>query len=274
MENFETLLNQFERKLPKIFPGESFLHRSARYVLSGGGKRVRPRLFFATLRALGSDPEAFIEPACALELIHTYSLIHDDLPCMDDDAYRRGKPTLHTLHDEAHALLVGDFLLTLPFEQLAKTASLSADQRLALIETLSNRAGGQGMIKGQLLDLEGKDNPLSENELLEMHEKKTGALFLASVEFAAICNKSPLAELHPLGQSFGLLFQLLDDLQDIEEDSNNSFVKAEGLEKTRSHLTKLETKTREAISKLPGNGDWLKELLNQILSSQKNHCLV
>lgn len=158
----------------------------------------------------GASERALL-PACALEMVHTYSLIHDDLPCMDDDDYRRGRPTLHRVYSEGHAVLVGDYLLTYAFEVIATAHSLAAEQKIALIQKLSEAAGGEGMIGGQIMDIEKSQH------IEQMHARKTAALFCAAVEFGGIVtHKDPpmLSLLRIFGMQFGQLFQMVDDLLD------------------------------------------------------------
>lgn len=197
------------------------LHQAAKYMLFPGGKRLRPLLCVYSALDLGCDLERILDPACALELIHTYSLIHDDLPCMDNDNFRRGKPTLHKAYSESTALLTGDYFLTLAFDILSHANQLQAQEKIQLIQTLAQAIGGKGMIQGQYLDLayETKKIPLS--RIYEMHKKKTGELFSACFHFAAIlgnADKRQTELLCSIGTKFGLAYQLLDDIQDQGSD--------------------------------------------------------
>jgi geranylgeranyl diphosphate synthase type II len=238
-----------EEKLSEILTN-THLGEAARYAVLGGGKRIRPRLVMAAADLYGAPVEHSLFPACALELIHSYSLIHDDLPCMDNDDFRRGKPSLHKVYGEAHALLVGDFLLTLAFELLASSPYLTPLQRLQLVKTLAFRAGGDGMIGGQALDL--AEHPNTE----EIHRKKTAALFIAACEFGGIIgDHSDLDFLREFGENLGLAFQLLDDLV----DGDISPESAEPL--TQVLLSKFDT--------FPDNS--LKKLANQIVEPLKNY---
>lgn len=192
---------------------------AARYTLFSKSKRIRPLLTLATAEALGAVPEKAIEPACALEMIHTYSLIHDDLPCMDNDDLRRGKPTLHKVYPEGQALLAGDLLLTLAFETLSKSKHLTAEQIVRILAVLSFRSGGEGMIGGQSLDLASEGQEISWATLKNIHLGKTASLISASLEIGGIAAETsePLQKLlQQLGQNIGLSFQIIDDVLDVE----------------------------------------------------------
>jgi geranylgeranyl diphosphate synthase type II len=211
-QHLETLLT---------FPAlpEQQLHEAAHYALFAGGKRLRPLLTLATVQALKGDVNAALTPACALEMVHTYSLIHDDLPCMDDDDFRRGKPTVHKKFDEATALLAGDFLLTYAFQVLAEATSLSHEQRILLIQVLATHAGGNGMIGGQMLDLQATNRTISFEQLTLMHQKKTGQLMTAALKFGGIvahASSAVMNELVQFGEHIGLAFQIMDDVIDVE----------------------------------------------------------
>lgn len=208
------------RELPSAERAPQRLHAAMRYAVLGGGKRVRPLLVFAAGAATGAQPERLEAAACAVEFIHAYSLIHDDLPCMDDDVLRRGRPTTHVEFDEATALLAGDALQSLAFETLARHRV--ADDGLAQVEMLrllAQASGSTGMAGGQAIDLESVGEILSLPELEFMHILKTGALIRASVLLGARCG---VAESHTLGQldhyakCIGLAFQVVDDILDAE----------------------------------------------------------
>lgn len=199
---------------------ENRLYEAARYAIFSGGKRLRPLLTLATVEACGGDLEKALSPACGLEMIHSYSLIHDDLPCMDDDDMRRGQPTVHKKFDEATALLAGDFLLTHAFHVLTSAPLISDIQKIKLIKVISERAGGSGMIGGQLLDLEAEKNSPDLSQLNLIHQMKTGALLLAAIEFGAILaelDEARFKTLQTFGQEVGLAFQIIDDVLDVTE---------------------------------------------------------
>ena len=205
------------RSLPAPQHAPARLHQAMRYATLEGGKRVRPLLAFAAGELVGADPARLEIAACALELIHSYSLVHDDMPCMDDDRLRRGKPTVHVEYDEATALLAGDALQTLAFQLLAER--MPADDpavQLAMVNTLALAAGSRGMAGGQAIDLEASGKTLSQAELEYMHVRKTGALISAAVKLGALCAGPCPAPLEQYGHRVGLAFQVVDDLLDLE----------------------------------------------------------
>ncbi|KAF3361646.1 Farnesyl diphosphate synthase [Chlamydiales bacterium STE3] len=215
-------LPHIEAKLASLVPEESTAHRilsqAARYSLLGGGKRIRPLLTLATVDALGADWQLALTPACAIEMIHTYSLIHDDLPCMDDDDFRRGKPSLHKEYSEGIATLAGDFLLTHAFYVLASDPHLNATQKMKMIQGLSSKAGGSGMIAGQILDIEAERQSIELSSLKNIHSKKTGKLIAAALECGAIAasaDEHVQKELCHFGEEIGLAFQIIDDVIDV-----------------------------------------------------------
>lgn len=193
------------------------LFDSARYSLSAPGKRLRPLLVLATAASYAVPLETALAPACTIEMIHTYSLIHDDLPSMDNDDMRRGQPTLHKVFPEWQALLTGDYLLTHAFEVLANAPHVTGDQKIALIRTLSSRAGAHGMIGGQMIDLLSVGKEIDWDLLEKMHVGKTAALIVASLEFGGIIAGAPEKDLEALrktGFAIGVAFQIVDDILD------------------------------------------------------------
>jgi farnesyl diphosphate synthase len=194
------------------------LHAAMRYACLGGGKRMRPLLVYATGDALGAPAERLDHAAAAVELIHAYSLVHDDLPAMDDDALRRGRPTVHIAFDEASAILAGDALQSLAFDVLA-AAPLDAETRVQLLATLAHASGAAGMCGGQALDLAVTGGEQSLPQLQRMHALKTGALIRAAVRMGALCAGADARRLQLLDQwasALGLAFQIRDDLLDVE----------------------------------------------------------
>lgn len=255
------------------------LYDAASYSLFGGGKRLRPLLAIAVSNALGGKLEKILVPACALELIHTYSLIHDDLPGMDNDDYRRGKPTLHKVFSEGQAILTGDFLLTYAFDILGAASSLSAAEKLAMIQTLALHAGPHGMIGGQSLDLSSP--PASHDDLKRLHEKKTGALIEASIHFGCIgASATPEVQetLSQFAKKFGLAFQILDDVIDvtnpkekhgkeISSDITNkklTYATVYGTENAKNTATGLLQEASDLLNNLPYNFHLLKNLTDSL----------
>ena len=215
--------------LARVLPDEGQppveLHRAMRYAVLGGGKRLRPLLVYATGLAFGAAPERLDAAAAAVEIIHAYSLVHDDLPAMDDDALRRGRPTCHVVFGEAMAILAGDALQALAFDVLANDAALGADavRHLDMLRTLGRACGSHGMAGGQAFDLAAVGQRLSAAELERMHVHKTGALIRASVRLGALAagrdDAATLAALETYGHSIGLAFQIRDDLLDVEAET-------------------------------------------------------
>ena len=266
-QHFESILDQY---LPhaKVNPGT--LHQAMRYSALAGGKRFRPVLTYATGKALGLKLDLLDPLACAIELIHTYSLIHDDLPAMDDDDLRRGQPTCHRAYDEATAILAGDALQALAFEILANAKPAQAVTHLRLIRELASACGSTGMAGGQALDLGAVGNSISLPELETMHRLKTGALIRLAV--TAPCHMADASEntcnrFSDFGECLGLAFQVHDDILDVTGDSaltgkstwadaalnKPTFPSILGLEESRQRAIALRD---EAISCLDGfHGD-------------------
>ena len=208
-----------DRALPGAQQLPEALHQAMRYSVLGGGKRLRPTLVYAVGNAFGVDPSALDAPAAAVEIIHAYSLIHDDLPAMDDDDLRRGKPSCHKAFGEALAILAGDALQALAFELLARESRWSSSAQLAMLRLLSEACGSLGMAGGQAIDLAAVGRTLSLDELERMHRYKTGALIRAAVLMGALaagCTEgAAFAALDCYGREIGLAFQIQDDLLDV-----------------------------------------------------------
>jgi len=212
-----------ELELNKLLPlsgtAPEKIHQAIRWSVFAGGKRFRPALLLAVGQTFSAPVEALIRTACAFEMVHTYSLIHDDLPAMDDDDLRRGRPTCHVRFDEATAILAGDALQTLAFQTIAEDVALDAETRIALIAELARAAATpDGMVAGQALDMEGEARQVSRAQLEEIHRLKTGALIRAAARCGAIigrANDSELAAVTSYGSHLGLLFQITDDFLDV-----------------------------------------------------------
>lgn len=214
-----------DRLLPPAHEQPGRLHEAMRYSVLGGGKRIRPRLVYATGAVLGLEPDRLDAPACAVEFIHAYSLIHDDLPAMDDDALRRGQPTAHIAFDEATAILAGDALQALAFEVIATDAGIgdAPAVRAALMSTLARACGSHGMVGGQALDMDSEGKTIRVDELERLHNLKTGALLHACVMMAAdstmTLGEDARAALDIFARRIGLAFQVHDDVLDIESST-------------------------------------------------------
>ena len=228
-ERLQVYQNSVESALNRWLPESSVqpekLHEAMRYSVLGDGKRIRPVILYATGEAFGIDLAALNGPACAVEIIHAYSLIHDDLPAMDDDDLRRGRPTCHKAYDDATAILAGDALQALSFHILAHDPDIqvTVQQRLSMIETLAIASGSRGMAGGQAIDLASVGISLTIAELENMHIHKTGALIRASAELGALSvnnvDQDSLARISQYAKCIGLAFQIKDDILDIESDT-------------------------------------------------------
>ncbi|WP_424681309.1 polyprenyl synthetase family protein [Frateuria sp. YIM B11624] len=269
--------------LSRVLPSEQqpplALHRAMRYAVLGGGKRLRPLLVYAAGHALGSEGVELDAPACAVELIHAYSLVHDDLPAMDDDALRRGRPTCHVVYGEAMAILAGDALQALAFEILAHDPHAGADaaRTLQMLRVLGRACGAEGMAGGQALDLSAVGRKLTLAELEHMHACKTGALIRTSVQLGALAagaDAPALTMLDRYATAVGLAFQVRDDILDVEGESavigktagkdaaadKPTFPSIIGLEASRARLAKLTATALEAIAAFGPRADLLEEL--------------
>ena len=254
------------------------------YCISNGGKRIRPILLYAAARAFNSHQmEKQDYPAAAIELIHTYSLIHDDLPAMDDDDLRRGKPSLHKTFDEATAILVGDGLQARAFELLADAPDLTAEQKIKMVKVLAEAAGPKGMVGGQAIDVAAVDTDMDLEQLQTMHSMKTGALIRASLALggiAANASEAQLAALDEYGTHIGLAFQVVDDILDVEGDSETlgktqgkdreankpTYVKLLGLDGAKSEAKRLLAEALTALDDFGESADHLRDLARFIIA--------
>jgi farnesyl diphosphate synthase len=250
---------------PHDAPAPAGLGDAMRYAVLDGGKRLRPLLVLAACEAVGGNPQAALRAACAVELIHAYSLVHDDMPCMDNDVLRRGKPTVHVKFGEAQALLAGDALQALAFEILTPDdGSVEPATQAVLCRMLAQAAGFQGMAGGQAIDLASVGKPLSADELHAMHRLKTGALLQASVLLGAACGKAsePARQaLAEYGAAVGLAFQVVDDILDVTADSATlgktagkdaaqdkpTFVSLMGLEASKTYAQQLLAQAQHSL---------------------------
>ncbi|MBS1188335.1 MAG: geranyl transferase [Rhodocyclaceae bacterium] len=274
------------RSLPKSDSIPARLHAAMRYATLGGGKRVRPLLAFAAGEITGAAPEKLEIVACAVELIHAYSLVHDDLPCMDNDVLRRGRPTCHIEYDEPTALLVGDSLQTLAFELLGREGIAEPARQLEMVSLLAHASGSRGMAGGQAIDLESVGKPLNQPELELMHALKTGALIRAAVLLGALAGRpmSPAerSELDRFAKRAGLLFQVVDDILDCtastatlgktagkdEAAEKPTYVSLLGLSSARAYAEDLRSDALAALACFGERGRRLHELADFICHRQ------
>ncbi len=284
-----TATRTVDRGLDRFLPRESArpatLHKAMRYSLFAGGKRMRPALVLAAAEACGGSHEDALPFACAVECIHTYSLIHDDLPAMDNDDFRRGKPTSHKVFGEGIAILAGDALLTQAFEILARAMPTKRHGHADFVMELAKAAGSVRLIAGQVADLEGEGRDLSVPELRYIHENKTSALLCASVRLGGMsANAGPeaLKALTDFGRNVGLAFQVIDDILDVTQTTEQlgktagkdaavkkaTYPRLVGLEKSRRIAARLTARAYRALRPLKDGAPALDALARYLLERQ------
>ena len=279
----ERVEGALDRLLPPIDLVPHSLHESMRYSVLGGGKRVRPLLAFAAGEAVRADAGRVERVACAVECIHAYSLVHDDLPCMDDDVLRRGKPTVHVQFGEATALLAGDSLQALAFQLIADVALADrAEDQVEMVRLLAHACGSRGMAGGQAIDLDAVGKQLELPQLEHMHVHKTGALIRASVMLGAHCGTGTAAQLDAMdhyAKAIGLAFQVVDDILDYEAPTATlgktagkdaaqgkpTYVSLMGLQRARDFAQELRDRAVAALKPLGDDGRRLAELADFIV---------
>ncbi len=271
-----------ERLLPPAEEAPETLHSAIRHSMFAGGKRLRPILLLAACEACGGDTEAALPAACAVECIHTYSLIHDDLPCMDDDDFRRGRPTCHKVYGEAVAVLAGDALQPLAFELLLQSSPSIA---VELVRELAVASGSRFLIAGQVRDLEAEGKQVSFEELRAIHEGKTAALLTCCFRMGALIAGAPpetLQALTTFGHALGLAFQVVDDILDCTQSSEklgktagkdaaagkSTYVSILGLAEARREATRLTGEAHAALAPLGAAAVRLREIADHLLSRE------
>ncbi|MCO5122620.1 MAG: polyprenyl synthetase family protein [Rhizobacter sp.] len=273
-----------ERWVPTDAPAG--LGLAMRYGVLDGGKRVRPLLVLAAAQAVHGNEDAAMRAACAVELIHAYSLVHDDMPCMDNDVLRRGKPTVHVQYGQAQAMLAGDAMQALAFEVLTPEAGVPPALQARLCALLARAAGHAGMAGGQAIDLVSIGQPLDERTLRDMHHRKTGALLQASVLMGAACGTTTPAAWQALseyGDAIGLAFQVVDDILDVTQESETlgktagkdandnkpTYVTVLGLDAARSHAAELRDTALAALARSGlAQAAWLSLLADKIVERE------
>lgn len=264
-----------EHLLPADEDRSKRLHQAMRYATLNGGKRIRAMLTYAAGHAMGVSLNSLDRPASAVEMIHAYSLVHDDLPAMDDDELRRGQPTCHIAFDEATAILVGDGLLSLAFETLANATDIDLENRVRMIAILASACGPQGMVKGQYMDIAGEQENLGLEQLRQIHQDKTGALIIAATLLGGLGTKqideASLNALQIFGHEIGIAFQIIDDILDETTDTKtlgkpsgsdigrgkSTYPAAMGLEESKKMANDHYMRAQEALVALPGDTDHL-----------------
>jgi geranylgeranyl pyrophosphate synthase len=279
-----------DRELDRLIPPEDEapvrLHRAVRHSVFAGGKRFRPALVFAVGESLGANIGDLAGFAAAVEMIHTYSLIHDDLPSMDDDDLRRGRPTCHVEFGEATAILAGDVLQTLAFQTIAEAVQLDAAMRIALVGELARASGSPGgMVAGQQLDLDGEGREVTIGELESIHQNKTGAMIVASARGGAIIADAGVEELESISRYaslLGLLFQITDDLLDVtqttsilgktagkdENVSKATYPSFYGIERTRELAVEVHADASSQLRTIKDSG-FLQDIADYVLRREK-----
>lgn len=270
------------RALPRPSVRPATLHESMRYSIFAGGKRLRPILCLAAAEACGGDDKLAIPAACAVECIHTYSLIHDDLPCMDDDDLRRGKPTNHKVYGEAVAVLAGDALLTLAFEIVGASEPARRYGSGDMVRDLAVTAGSRHLVGGQVADIEGEGAGLGARELRFIHDSKTAALLTCAIRLGGMsagATPRKLEALTEFGQSLGLAFQIIDDILDVTQTSEKlgksagkdeatdkaTYPAIHGLEKSRKEAARLTAKSIAALKPFGKAGARLEQIAHYLL---------
>ena len=275
-----------EAELAKTAILDPILRESMAYSLMAGGKRLRPVLLMAAADAVGADGTKFLLVACALEMIHTYSLIHDDLPAMDDDDYRRGKLTNHMVYGDGIAILAGDALLTLAFSVILRQKDVPAEALLRVVDEISRAAGAEGMVGGQVLDLRAEGVRITMEELRRVHMGKTGALFHAALRSGAIlagATEEQLAALTAYADHFGLAFQITDDILDVigtaedigkpvgsdEKNHKSTYVTLTSLAEAQELARRTVEEATAALAVFGTEADFLRELVAYLVNRKQ-----
>jgi geranylgeranyl diphosphate synthase type II len=271
--------------LPPAATKPKTIHQAMRYSIFAGGKRLRPVICLATAEVISGKSDDALPLACAVECIHTYSLIHDDLPCMDNDDFRRGKPTSHKVYGEAIAVLAGDALLTIAFEMAASCRAWPRYSHADVIHELAVAAGSQALIGGQVADAEGEGKKISPAELRYIHQNKTAALITSSIRLGAMsanATAKQLANLTEFGQSLGLAFQVIDDILDVTQTTEKlgksagkditaqkaTYPALLGLEKAKKEADKLTARARAALKPFGKNAAPLEAIADYLLQRE------
>jgi len=285
--NFKKFLedkkNNIDKALDEYLPSEekspSIIHKAMRYSVFGGGKRIRPILTLATAELFGKDTESVIKAACGIELIHTFSLIHDDLPSIDNDDFRRGKPSNHKVFGEAIALLAGDALLVSGFDLIIKNSDVKEIKKqsiLQLIKEISFYIGTENMLGGQVEDITLKNEDISKEDLVDLYMKKTAALICFSIRAGAILSgakKRQLKALNKYGENIGLAFQIIDDMLDIMQDQRDvgrpTYANKYGIKESKSECERLIKEAKDSLKIFDQNAETLRNIADYLLARKR-----
>jgi len=271
--------------LPSARTAPASIHKAMRYAVFAGGKRLRPVLCVAAAEACGGSTAAALPAACAVEVMHTYSLVHDDLPCMDDDDLRRGRPTCHKVYGEGMAVLCGDALLTEAFALMGRAKRTKRHAVASMVAELAETGGSRMLIGGQVMDLEGEGKTLNKRQLVRIHEAKTAALLTCSLRLGAMsANATPqqLEAVSKFGRALGLAFQVIDDILDVTQSTEvlgktagkdaavdkATYPAILGLERSRKEAARLTSQAMEALQPLRGKGRCLRAIAEYLLQRE------
>jgi len=280
LENKKNIIDKaLDEYLPSEEKSPSIIHKAMRYSVFGGGKRIRPILTLATAELFKKDAESVIKAACGIELIHTFSLIHDDLPCIDNDDFRRGRPSSHKVFGEAIALLAGDALLVSGFDLIIRNSEVKEIKKqsiLKLIKETSFHIGTENMLGGQVEDITLNNKDITKADLIKLYMKKTAALICLSIRAGAILSgakQSHLKTLTKYGENIGLAFQIIDDMLDIMQDQRDTgkpnYANKFGIKESKSECEKLIKEAKDSLKIFNKKAETLKNLADYLLTRKR-----
>ena len=275
--------NIIDKTLDEYLPPEenppSIIHKAMRYSVFGGGKRIRPILTLATAELFGKDTESVIKTACGIELIHTFSLIHDDLPCIDNDDFRRGKPSSHKVFGEAIALLAGDALLVSGFDLITKNSEVKEIKKQSILKVIKETSfyiGTENMLGGQVEDISLKNEDITKADLINLYMKKTAALICLSIRSGAIlsgANQRQLRALTKYAENIGLAFQIIDDMLDIMQDQRDTgkpnYANIFGMKESKSESEKLIEEAKDSLKIFNQKAETLRNIADYLLTRKR-----
>ena len=280
LENKKNIIDKaLDEYLPPEENAPSIIHKAMRYSVFGGGKRIRPILTLATAELFGKDTESVIKTACGIELIHTFSLIHDDLPCIDNDDFRRGKPSSHKVFGEAIALLAGDALLVSGFDLIIKNSEVKEIKKESILKVIKETSfyiGTENMLGGQVEDISLKNEDITKADLINLYMKKTAALICLSIRSGAIlsgANQRQLRALTKYAENIGLAFQIIDDMLDIMQDQRDTgkpnYANIFGMKESKSESEKLIEEAKDSLKIFNQKAETLRNIADYLLTRKK-----